>query len=281
MNCPVCAAPEMRRQAPYAHCRSCGYWGSELAHDVENTSAPETEYELVSYEHTRTANYNAILDLLARRHVPGARMLEIGCADGLFLKLADERNGYVAIGIEPNTKMTNGNPHARDIRRGFFPDVLPAGTAPFDIIALNCVFEHVPDLDAMIASFKRYLAPGGSVMLNVPVSSGAMFKLSRVLYAAHVRYPFDRIWQKGFVSPHLHYFATKNLTRLFERHNMKLVADRQLSMFSLGGIHARLSLDPNIRFVQRMSALAFLYAYYPVSRLAPDARAFVFAVGAG
>ena len=280
-SCPICTSSKVRRQPPYAHCRSCGYWASELAHDVENTSAPDSEYELVSYEHTRAANYTAILEMLEQRHPPGARLLELGCADGLFLEMARTRNGYTPIGIEPNTKMTNGNPHGQDIRRGFFPQVLQNDTTKFDIIALNCVFEHVPDIDSMIESFKQFLAPGGSVMLNVPVSSGLMFKLSRVLYAARVRYPFDRIWQKGFVSPHLHYFATSNLAKLFARHDMKLVADRKLSLFSLGGIYARLSLDPNIRFVQRWSALGFLYAYYPVSRVAPDARAFVFALGAG
>jgi len=171
--------------------------------------------------------------------------------------------------------MMANNRFGQDIRRGFFPHVL-AGTERFDVIALNCVFEHVPDLDAMLESFKAYLAPGGSVMLNVPVSSGFMFHAARALFRVGVRYPFDRIWQKGFVSPHLHYFASENLATLLARHAFELVAETPLALFSLGGIYQRLSLDPNIRFVQRWSALGALYAYYPVQRFAPDARAFVF-----
>src|SRR5262249_14998699 len=154
-----------------------------------------------------------------------------------------------------------------DIRVGFFPDVIERSGLTFDLIALNCVFEHVPDIDSLIESFKRYLAPGGSVMINVPVSSGFMFRLSRMMYGLRVRYPFDRIWQKGFVSPHLHYFEKSNLARLFAKHGMTLVADAKLALFSLGGIYQRLSLDPNIRFAQRIAALGSLYAYYPVSRL--------------
>lgn len=269
----------MRVDGDYAQCRRCDYWGSSLAHDVENTSAPDSEYELVSYEHTRRANYNAILDLLVRRHPPGSRLLELGCADGLFLQMARER-GYAVLGIEPNEKMAAGNPHGQDIRRGFFPDVL-GGDERFDIIALNCVFEHVPDVDAMIDAFRKHLAPGGSVMLNVPVASGLMFKLARALYGARVRYPFDRIWQKGFVSPHLHYFTGKSLAPLFQRHGFSLVADRPLALFSLGGVYARLGLDPSLQRAKRVAMLAALYAYYPVSRLAPDARAFVFSLGAG
>jgi SAM-dependent methyltransferase len=276
MTCPICTH-EMTRDDHYAHCSGCGYWSSDLEHDVASTAAPDSEYDLVSYEHTRRANYGAILDLLAKRHGPGSRMLELGCADGLFLDMARERNGYVTIGIEPNTKMMAGNKLGQDIRQGFFPDVLAGTGETFDIIALNCVFEHIPDVDAMIESFKAYLKPGGSVMLNVPVASGFMFKASRALYRLRIKYPFDRIWQKGFVSPHLHYFSAGNLARLLGRHGLELVAETPLSLFSLGGIYQRLSLDPNIRFVQRWSALGALYAYYPVSRVAPDARAFVFA----
>jgi SAM-dependent methyltransferase len=279
MTCPVCDVA-LAGRGHYAKCDRCGYWASDLDHDVTSTAAPDEEYELVSYEHTRRDNYTAILDLLAKRHPAGTRLLEIGCADGLFLEMA-ERRGYDGLGIEPNEKMAAGNPHAQDVRRGFFPDVVSVADGKFGIIALNCVFEHVPDVDALIASFKRYLTDGGSIMINVPVSSGAMFKLSRALYRANLKYPFDRLWQKGFVSPHLHYFAKNNLARLFEKHGLRLVDETKLAMFSLGGIYRRLSLDPNIRFAQRIAALGSLYAYYPISRVAPDARAFVFSRARG
>lgn len=279
MTCPVCDVA-LAGRGHYAKCDRCGYWASDLEHDVTSTAAPDEEYELVSYEHTRRDNYNAILDLLAKRHSPGTRLLEIGCADGLFLAMAKDR-GYAGLGIEPNEKMAAGNPHAQNVRRGFFPDVVSASDGKFGVIALNCVFEHVPDVDALIASFKRYLTDDGSIMINVPVSSGAMFKLSRALYRANLKYPFDRLWQKGFVSPHLHYFAKGNLARLFEKHGLALADETKLAMFSLGGIYRRLSLDPNIRFAQRIAALGSLYAYYPISRLAPDARAFVFSRARG
>lgn len=276
MTCPICASAEMVRLELYAHCPACDYWASALEHDVASTAAPDEEYDLVSYEHTRRANYLRILGLLARRHPPGSSLLELGCADGLFLDLAREHNGYTTLGIEPNTKMMAGNKLGQQILQGFFPDVLAGRTDRFDVIALNCVFEHVPDVDAMLDAFAAHLAPGGSVMLNVPVASGFMFRAARALYRLGVRYPFDRLWQKGFVSPHLHYFVAANLARLAARHGFKLVAETPLELFSLGGIYQRLSLDPNIRFVQRWTALGGLYAYYPVQKLAPDARAFVF-----
>lgn len=275
MSCLICSSSKLAREGDYTHCLACGYWSSSLAADVENTSAPDEEYELVSYEHTRRANYAAILDELLKRHPRGSTMCEVGCADGLFLQMAGER-GYTGIGIEPNTKMMAANVHGQEIRRGFFPDVLTAKDGPYDIIALNCVFEHVPDVESLIEAFKSHLAPGGSVMINVPLSSGMMFKVTRAMYKARVKYPFDRIWQKGFVSPHLHYFEKTTLSRLFSKHGMSLVGETKLALFSLGGVYKRLSLDPNIRFTQRIAALGSLYAYYPVSKLMPDAGAFIF-----
>jgi SAM-dependent methyltransferase len=277
-TCAACGSGELARVDHYARCAACGYWSSDLAHDVQSTSAPDAEYELVSYEHTRRANYARILELLARRHARGARLLEIGCADGMFLDMAARDAGFDAIGIEPNVKMIAGNKWNREIHRGFFPAVLAGnGDACYDVIALNCVFEHVPDAGGMLDAIVMRLAPGGSVMLNVPVSSGLVFRAARALFAAGIKYPFDRIWQKGFVSPHLHYFAKHSLARLCARHGLALVADADLALFSLGGLYRRMSLDPDIRAVQRWSALAALYAYYPVSRVMPDARAFVFA----
>jgi SAM-dependent methyltransferase len=278
MTCTTCASDRMREHGDYVECAACGYWTSRLPVDAESTSAPDAENEHVSYEHTRRENNARILDLLAKRHPRGARLLELGCADGLFLAMAQDR-GYDAAGIEPNAKMEAGNPHHQDIRRGFFPDVL-APDERFDIIALNCVFEHVPQAGAMLDAFALHLDPDGSVMLNVPVSSGLMFKVARGMYRVGMRYPFDRIWQKGFVSPHVHYFAKDNLARLLAQHGFALIGETDLALFSLGGINRRLALDPNIRAAQRLTTLAALYLYYPVSRILPDARAFVFARGA-
>jgi SAM-dependent methyltransferase len=278
-HCPICPASAMTARGPYAHCPSCDYWASSLVPDITSEAGPDSEYELVSYEHTRRANYTRILDMLKRRHRPGARMLEVGCADGLFLEMAEREAGFFALGIEPNTRMMNGNRFGREILRGLFPEALAgrSGDDRFDIIALNCVFEHVPDIRAMIADFDRHLAPGGSVMINVPMSSGIMFRVARALYRGGVRYPFDRLWQKGFVSPHLHYFDRDNLARLFAGAGFDLADSTPLQLFSLGGLDARLDLDPNIRLAQRVTALGALYAYYPFSRLVPDAYAFVFA----
>jgi SAM-dependent methyltransferase len=274
-RCPICSGKSDQFNVDHSHCPHCDYWYSQLPADVTNTDAPDNEYELVSYEHTRSANYNAIIDQLRLLHPAGGRLLEIGCADGLFLKLAAER-GFTGFGIEPNVKMIAANIHQQDIRQGFFPDVIEGSRERFDVIALNCVLEHIPSLDTFLGHMRRFLKPGGTIAINVPVASGLLFKLSRQLYRVGIKYPWERMWQTGFVSPHLSFFTTKGISSLFKKNGLRLIKEHDLLLFSLGGIFARLSLDPSIRFVQRTLIGTLLYLYYPISRTFPDSKVFFF-----
>jgi SAM-dependent methyltransferase len=273
-TCGICGVVPRASLDHYFHCANCDYWFSNLEPRVEDTSAPDSEYELVSYEHTRTKNYCAILDTLGQWYGAGSSLLEIGCADGLFLKLAKDRNGYECVGIEPNTKMIAGNVHRQDIRLGFFPQAIELEHEDYDMIVLNCVLEHIDNLPAMILDFKSFLASGGTIAINVPVATGLVFRLSRFLGRMGITYPFKRIWQEGFVSPHMSFFSSASIEKLFRKHGLAVVLERPLALFSLGGIFARLSLDPSIRFFQKLYIATGLYCYYPASRLFPDSKVF-------
>jgi len=275
-QCEICNSASTRFAREFFYCANCDYWRSNLELDIENTSAPDSEYELVSYEHTRSSNYLRILGQLKTYHGAGSSLLEIGCADGLFLKLARQHNQYEVRGIEPNTKMIASNPHNQQIKVGYFPQVLEGDTLKYDMIILNCVFEHVPNPQSLIESFKLYLKPQGTVVINVPVASGLMFRVSKLLYKLGIKYPFNRVWQKDFVSPHVHFFTSKSIAKLFNLNQMQLVVDKPLSLFSLGGIYSRLSIDPNSRVFQKLVIMVLLYCYYPISALFPDSRVFFF-----
>jgi SAM-dependent methyltransferase len=273
-GCGVCGMTPHAYLEHYFHCDHCDYWFSNLEPRVEDTTAADSEYELVSYEHTRTRNYCTILDTLRKWYGAGSSLLEIGCADGLFLKLAKDRNQYECVGIEPNTKMIAGNVHRQDIRLGFFPQALELEQEDYDMIVLNCVLEHIDNLPSMILDFKSFLAPGGTIAINVPVATGLVFRASRFLGRMGITYPFKRIWQEGFVSPHMSFFSSASIEKLFRKHGLPVVLERPLALFSLGGIFARLSVDPSIRFFQKLYIATGLYLYYPASRLFPDSKVF-------
>jgi 2-polyprenyl-3-methyl-5-hydroxy-6-metoxy-1,4-benzoquinol methylase len=104
----------------------------------------------------------------ARRWIPnGARVLDVGCADGaLFRQLsARVREG---VGVDPDL------PAAREwngyrLVPGVFPDV-PVGPTPFDAITMLAVLEHVPrDQQTRVArGCAAALAPGGRLIISTP-----------------------------------------------------------------------------------------------------------------
>jgi 2-polyprenyl-3-methyl-5-hydroxy-6-metoxy-1,4-benzoquinol methylase len=104
----------------------------------------------------------------ARRFIkPGARILDIGSADGaLFRQL--KISGAQGMGIDPALK-SNADADGVPLIAGFFPKDMPA-TAPFDAITMLAVLEHFPP--AQYEDLRRgcveFLKPGGRLIITVP-----------------------------------------------------------------------------------------------------------------
>lgn len=129
-----------------------------------------------------------------------------------------------------------------NIEDGLFPDA-PKDQGPYDVIAFNDVFEHIPDPAAAIAEVDKRLADGGIVSINIPSSSGPVFKIAKALAAIGISGPYDRMWQRGLPSPHMVYFSPNNLTSLVERHStLRLLPGRSLDLpaVSTDGLKQRL-----------------------------------------
>jgi len=95
----------------------------------------------------------------------GARLLDVGCADGVLLAQLGERIAS-AVGVDPDAQPTRS---ARtEIRRESFPGAEPFAAASFDCVAILAVLEHVPDPPALARECQRVLAPGGCVIITVP-----------------------------------------------------------------------------------------------------------------
>jgi SAM-dependent methyltransferase len=98
---------------------------------------------------------------------PGARVLDVGCADGaLFRQLGEQIRG--GLGIDPSIAEPTETERFRLVP-GAFPDDLPE-TERFDAVTMLAVLEHIP-LDKqreLAAACARCLEPGGRVIVTVP-----------------------------------------------------------------------------------------------------------------
>ena len=66
------------------------------------------------------------------------------------------------------------------VEDGFFPQDL-ADRGPYDIIAFNDVFEHLPDPARVLQAVEQLLRPGGIAVLNLPTSDGFLYNAAALL----------------------------------------------------------------------------------------------------
>jgi SAM-dependent methyltransferase len=97
----------------------------------------------------------------------GARVLDIGCADGVLYREATPLAWYV--GIDPDVSEATPLGNGRFIRDVFPTSSLDAKER-FDVIAAIAVLEHVPSeaQRAFAAACATHTVPGGRVIITVP-----------------------------------------------------------------------------------------------------------------
>lgn len=126
------------------------------------------------YRRQNPARKLAFYRRLVERHAgAGGRVLDLGCAFGLFLGGLPER--YARFGVDASEHAIRAA--ARRIRDGRFAVgdcARPPLRGPFDVITAFDVLEHIQDLDGALAYIDGALAPGGVLVFVVPVYDGPL-----------------------------------------------------------------------------------------------------------
>jgi SAM-dependent methyltransferase len=127
-----------------------------------------------------------------------SRIIDIGCgAGGLLLKL--QREGFRALlGADPflpgDIDYGNG---LRILKLG-----IDALSGAFDFIMLHHSYEHVLDPAATLQALRRRLAPGGMLLLRMPVAD------------SHARRKYGINWQAWEAPRHLHLHTARSMDLL-------------------------------------------------------------------
>jgi 2-polyprenyl-3-methyl-5-hydroxy-6-metoxy-1,4-benzoquinol methylase len=102
------------------------------------------------------------------RAAPGARLLDVGCGNGIFAARMRDL-GWTVSGVEPDADAAAlaRDAFGLDVHTGTLEDArLPA--AGYDAVTLNHVIEHVPDPQATLLECRRVLRPGGRLVIITP-----------------------------------------------------------------------------------------------------------------
>jgi len=232
MHCVVCDKDMYAKNQWVYHCTGCGFWQSTL------TAGGGRGIDGI--ESLRRNNFVRLCDQLEKKEaISGLECLEVGCAEGWFLDEGRKRN-LTSIGIEPSEVSKLAVKSGHDVRAGFFPDVL-GDLDKFDLIIFNDVFEHLPDPINALCECEKRLRANGRLVLNLPSSSGFFYRVSLFLMKLGKATPFERLWQKGYPSPHLSYFNSQNLTHFVTKNSDLVLIDTfQLPSIEFSGLKNRI-----------------------------------------
>jgi 2-polyprenyl-3-methyl-5-hydroxy-6-metoxy-1,4-benzoquinol methylase len=215
-------------------CGGCGLIYTDLQGDLAETFWKEPRPEKLDREDfywdtARAPVYDEVLDLLgppAGLGGPeGARMLDVGCGKGFFLKRAADR-GWKVYGLELS-------PHAfrfarerlglQGVSQGRFENAdFPAGT--FQVITLWDVIEHLPDPGPMLVKAADLLGDEGVLFIQTPnIGFHLPYAHAKRLLALTSRFRRSR---KHLLEAkhHLVQFSQETLTRMLGRAGFREVA---------------------------------------------------------
>lgn len=250
-------------------CSACAFLASTLAVDTEGIArgaeAIDEDHRQRALDAVRLENFETVLEGL-KRHLPRGRLLEVGSAHGWFLRASLDR-GFDAYGLEPDAGVhARIEPALRErTALGYFPGDL-RDDRRFDAIVFNDVFEHVPDVEAVLRACYERLSPGGMLVLNLPYSNGFFYRAAETAARVGVVGPYERMWQRQFPSPHLSYFTPSNLERLCAKHGFIERERLPLRALRFRGLWSRVAYD---RTLPRPVAAALWLAVASVVPLQP------------
>lgn len=135
------------------------------------------------------------------RYVSGGELLDVGCATGIFLRVARER-GWRVCGIEIAPEAAQ---EAHRLTGGPIfssADPLLQEGRTFDVITLWEYLEHVPDPRAELQRMSRLLRPGGLLALSTP--NAGQRRVQRA----------PALWREFKPPEHVNFFTARTLRRL-------------------------------------------------------------------
>jgi 2-polyprenyl-3-methyl-5-hydroxy-6-metoxy-1,4-benzoquinol methylase len=173
-----------------------------------------------------------LLDRLGDLDFKGKRVLEIGCGNGDFLQHLGARH--------PDALLSGTDPHtahpSNQIMKMSLDEFLTAwrsqDLAPYDVIIMLDVFEHMPDPVDTLRKVRSLLSPSGRLILKVPNKNSILYRVGKYLTQVRIslgRQILSRIYQVHYFPPHYYYYNRSSLSELLTKENWEVDAIHYVS----------------------------------------------------
>jgi SAM-dependent methyltransferase len=192
-------------------CQTCGHASlAETPTDEVLAAAYGDAADPVSIEEEdgQVETARRSLERIERFVSPGA-LVDVGCWTGSFVAAAAAR-GWTASGVEPSGwAVERAQERGLDVRVG---DLRNSGVPDTSMrcVVMCDVIEHLLDVSEAIENVAAMLEPGGALYLTTPDAGGRLARMMR-----------SHWW--SILPMHVQYFTRASMTRLLERHGLRVV----------------------------------------------------------
>ncbi len=233
-----------------------------LQHIYSNLT--DNQYTSETTNRRRTARDH--LDLVTQYHPSSAKLLDIGCATGLFVCEA-QAAGWQGTGLEASSWAIS-LARQRCPKANFISGTLETTRfemGNFQVITLWDVLEHVRSPHETLTRVHAWLKPEGLLFLNLPNFSSPAARLMGKHWVLLLR---EHIW----------YFSPTTLQKMLKKTGFSMLQTRTNSVhFSLANIFSRLAQYPGLlgklsSKANRFNILKSLTLRFPIGEMSVVAR---------
>ena len=181
-------------------------------------------------EISETENYftPVLCDVAQEIDFKMAKVLDVGCGTGIFLKPVIAAGCTECVGIDGPSAFA-----PRALARGykdvqFVADLnntaLPFGDGSFDLVVCKDVFEHLHNPTFALSEIKRVLRPGGLLLLHVPNHFPLHGRLKFLLTNDIDTFTFFKD-ESRWTFPHIRFYEHGDSLVVFKNQGFALVRD--------------------------------------------------------
>ena len=155
--------------------------------------------------------FSKLLDFIQSIGPTHGNLLEIGCAYGFFLELANAN--YQVYGVEIVSEAVE-NCHSlglERVRKGELTEEYIQAIGGIDVVVMLDVIEHINDLDSCMNLVRKHMNPGAILVVTTGDWGSFTAKI------------FGKKWRLIAPPFHLWYFNKKSMEKMGLRHGLKLV----------------------------------------------------------
>ncbi|MGH9337496.1 MAG: class I SAM-dependent methyltransferase [Vicinamibacteria bacterium] len=170
---------------------------------------------------------------LERHLAPGARVLDVGCGTGVFVRVMRDR-GYRARGIDLSPRSVDIGREklalGDEISLAHWSEV---GRDLNDAVTAWTLIEHLKDPEGFVRRAATVLAPGGLLLLECPTVDSLLFRYLRDSF----------FWVMPFY--HLFLFSRRGIRTLLDRCDFEVVEEYNMprNWYFVASVCRSLSLD--------------------------------------